>query len=411
MKENRIIDYSTRQNDILRIISQLDISPSMYKNAESKYKSLTEYLNNSGIDADMYPQGSFALGTVVRPNSKEIDSIYDLDFVCHVNGAHTDFTAKSLRESVENVLSDSDLYGGKLTVCDRCFTVQYADISKIGFSIDIVPAIDESEINKTRMRTKSMMPNLIDFAIAIPEKNDTMYKWITSNPRGYRLWFDNINKPFRMAIQDQYRKTLFEDNRSLFASVEDIPDALERSSLQRVIQILKYHRNNYFSKINNGNELKPISAIINTIVAQIASGVHYSVSVFELLQIVLAEFSIYSERRTLTEAQFMNQYKNREVINRKNGEWIILNPANPEDNLADQWNHNDDIPRYFFLWASIVADDLIASMQLNDGDFRIRIENAFGQKTVEGVLGNNYQHTASPKPISSYTAAKPWSLT
>lgn len=30
----------------------------------------------------MYPQGSFAIGTVVRPNVKNPDANYDLDFIC-----------------------------------------------------------------------------------------------------------------------------------------------------------------------------------------------------------------------------------------------------------------------------------------------------------------------------------------
>ena len=54
-----------RQKDILSIISSLDISPTMYKNAVEKYHAITKFLNDYGIDADMYPQGSFAFGTVI----------------------------------------------------------------------------------------------------------------------------------------------------------------------------------------------------------------------------------------------------------------------------------------------------------------------------------------------------------
>lgn len=46
-----------RQKDILSIISSLDISPTMYKNAVEKYSAITKFLNDYGIDADMYPQG------------------------------------------------------------------------------------------------------------------------------------------------------------------------------------------------------------------------------------------------------------------------------------------------------------------------------------------------------------------
>lgn len=59
-----------RQKDILSIIEKLDISPTLFKNATEKYKALAKYLNDNGLEADMYPQGSFAIGTVVRPNVK-----------------------------------------------------------------------------------------------------------------------------------------------------------------------------------------------------------------------------------------------------------------------------------------------------------------------------------------------------
>jgi len=53
-----------RQQDILKIIAQLDITPTMYQNAVTKYTSIAKYMENNGVEAEMYPQGSFALGTV-----------------------------------------------------------------------------------------------------------------------------------------------------------------------------------------------------------------------------------------------------------------------------------------------------------------------------------------------------------
>ena len=42
----------------------------------------------------------------------------------------------------------SGIYEGKLEIWDECFTIEYADVGKIGFTIDIVPATDESEEKK-----------------------------------------------------------------------------------------------------------------------------------------------------------------------------------------------------------------------------------------------------------------------
>lgn len=396
-----------RQRDILRIISQLDITPTMYKNANAKYRRITKYLENNGIKADMYPQGSFALGTVVRPSAKDPDAAYDLDFVCQLRSTRDDFSATELWKKVEGILTASDLYGGKLTIYDKCFTIEYAEVGGVGFSIDIVPAADENEENKARLCSKSKNPSLIDTAIAIPKRCDKSYNWITNNPKGYCAWFKNINSPFKDASWMQYRQMLFEENRSVYASVEEIPEELDRSAMQRVIQILKYHRDMYYSKFTNGDGIKPISAIINTIVARISSPVSANISVFDLLNYVLEEFATYAKRQTLPEESFAELYQDKNVIGRKSGKWIIENPANPEDNLADKWNQDVSIPTHFFAWAKAVREDLVDSLQLSDEDFRARAETAFGHKVVTSAWGTKYNKVA-PKPISPINPAKPW---
>lgn len=148
-----------RQKDILSIISSLDISPTMYKNAVEKYSAITKFLNDYGIDADMYPQGSFAFGTVIRPNATDPSASYDLDFICQVRGSRVDYTPSELRQIIEDALSSSGIYGGKLTIYKECFTIEYADINDIGFTIDIVPATDETVENKNRLIKKSFHYN------------------------------------------------------------------------------------------------------------------------------------------------------------------------------------------------------------------------------------------------------------
>ena len=96
-----------RQKDILSIISSLDISPTMYRNAIDKYNAITKFLNDCGIEANMYPQGSFAFGTVVRPSAKDPSANYDLDFICQVGGCRTDYTPSGLRQKIEDALSSS----------------------------------------------------------------------------------------------------------------------------------------------------------------------------------------------------------------------------------------------------------------------------------------------------------------
>ena len=280
----------------------------------------------------------------------------------------------------------------------------------MGFTIDIVPATGETAENKNRLIKKSKYPQLIDTAIAIPKHNGNRnYSWLTNNPKGFRIWFDEINKPFLLSSRVAYRQRLFEENRAVYSSVEEIPEEMERSALQRVIQILKYHRDIYYSKFKDGDDIKPISALINVVVAQISSQHDSNCSVFGLLEFVLEELNIYAQQQRLTLKEFATAYGSRTVLSRPDGKWYISNPADPEDNLADKWNQDSRIPEYFFRWITAIKSDLIESLQEDDDQqFRSAIENGLGFNAVSTVLGKKYCGSSVPKPIVTQTAAKPY---
>lgn len=401
-----------RQKDILSIIHGLDISPSLYKNAVEKYQALGNFLNDNGLEAEIYPQGSFAFGTVVRPSAKDSSASYDLDFICQVTGTRDDYTPSGLRNKVESVLKSSKTYADRLKIYDECFTIEYADIGEIGFSIDIVPATDESNIIKQRLFLKSSSPNLIDTSISIPKcSSERRFQWITNNPKGFRKWFYDINAPFLVFSKKAERTRIFEENRAIYASIEEIPNELERSALQRVIQILKCHRNNFYSSLKDGDKIKPISAIINVAVAKIARQYNPDCTVFELLSYVLSELAIYGEHQRITEKDFAQRYGSRTVFSRPTGKWYIENPANPEDNLADQWNNDDRIPNMFFKWIEIAYKDLISSLEQKDNmQFRAILESSFGSTNVSGFLGEKYCGEVAPRQINSQTAARPYGV-
>lgn len=403
-----LINRYERQKDILKLINQLDITPTMYNNAVEKYKAIASFLDDCGIKADMYPQGSFAFGTIVRPNSKNPDASYDLDFICQVHLTRDDISPSELRDKIQQALTSSDRYGGKLEIFEECFTIHYADVNGIGFTIDIVPATDENIEIKSALKQISNRPDLIETAIAIPRHNgERNYKWITNNPKGFKTWFDEINEPFLEARREEIRSSIYKNNRQVYSSVEEIPSALERSALQRVIQLLKYHRDVYYGKRKDGEELKPISAIINTLVADIAQNANPNFGTFELLSFVLNELAIYAEHTKISPSLFNQKYGNRIAITHENGTWEIQNPADPKDNLANKWNEDARIPRVFFGWISYCTTDLIESLSMSDTDFRTHVSNAFGSETIQKNWGNKYL-SIIPKPINTATVAKPY---
>lgn len=257
------------------------------------------------------------------------------------------------------------------------------------------------------LKSKSNRPDLISSAIAIPRHNgERNYGWLTNNPKGVKLWFDEINTRFLTARREENRRAIFEANRQAFSSVEEIPSALERSSLQRVIQILKYHRDIYYAKRDDGDAIKPISAILNTLTAGIAQSADSRLDVFSLLSYVLNELNIYAEHMHMHPDAFQRRYGARAAIRHNDGKWVIQNPADPGDNLADKWNTNPAIPQVFFAWVSICREDLIKSLSLSDAQFRTSAANAFGVDTIQKNWGNKYQ-TVAPKPINTVSASKP----
>ena len=165
------MNISERQKDFLSVIEKLDISPTQFKNAQSKYEALAAFLDEHGIEATIYPQGSFALGTVTRPAKKADSPSYDLDCICQVTGTKSDYTPSGLRNLIEDTLKGNDTYGGKLVKWEECFTIEYADINGVSFSIDLVPAVSDSDSEKAALLTKGLTPQIVDTSIAIPRQN------------------------------------------------------------------------------------------------------------------------------------------------------------------------------------------------------------------------------------------------
>ena len=395
-----------RQKDFLSVVEKLDISPTLFKNAQSKYEALAAFLNEHDIEATIYPQGSFALGTVTRPAKKIDYSGYDLDCICQVSGTKTDYTPSGLRNLIEEALRSNNTYGGKLIKWEECFTIEYADVNDVSFSIDLVPAVNDSEDNKTNLITKGLSPQIVDTSIAIPRQNsEESYRWISNNPKGFKKWFDEINAPYLEYAKEHRVRAVFES-----ASVEKLQNEVRRSALQRVIQILKYQRDTYYSNLTDGDDIKPISALITTMAARIATNYgKKDCSVFELLEYVLNQLEICIHQTEMTFKEYALRYDNSPAISYNDGKWVVTNPADPDDNLADKWNSDDRIPQAFFKWVTIIKKDLFELLAQNDDkQFGVFMENSFGAYDPDNAIIKQYRNTRIATPINSATASKPY---
>lgn len=401
-----MINRELRERDIIKLIEGLDIPQSLYAKAIHHYKAIAAFLQRNGIESDIYPQGSYALGTVVRPYKG--DSAYDLDAICEIKFDKHETTAKNVKQMVGNTLKSDETYCDMLQQeWDKCWTLEYADVNGIGFSMDIVPAVPEKDTDlEVMLESIRTCKDVYKSQIAITNKKGSEYEWKTSNPKAYQTWFKHVNEPFLIHHRERIKKSnygrMYEMSSS---SVEDIPESQEKSALQRVIQIIKYHADVYFTK-GNIKEYKTASIVITTLVTLLAQEVDPSLEIFPLLRYIVNQLEIYGENLVLNESAFAQKYPSKNIIKHIGEQWKLMNPLNPTENLVDSWEKEPLKPKYFFQWVKILKDDYIISLDDSDEKFVVLLENNFGSNYVQKCI--DLKNYANKKPVNINITTKPY---
>ena len=310
-----------RDKEILKSLSDLDLSPTMEKNARDKYDALSKYLDEQGLDSNFYPQGSFLTGTTIRPYRDGEDHDYDLDVLAILKRNKCETDAKSVKNDVGDCIKASGVYGDKLEKEDRnCWTLKYAEVlDGIGFSLDIVPSVDESISIKEDIGGSGVSYSKVEKTVAITDKDAYTYDWLTSNPLGFGDWFLEIsNKHLTPEMKSEQYNNLPYDLRMVFASAEKIPTYYYRSNLQRAVQFIKRHRDIYYDRSKLSGH-KPSSILISALVADsIKENCFFSVS-----DIVNA---------------FITGFRNKSISIMQDGK--ILNPVDLRENLIERYTDN-----------------------------------------------------------------------
>lgn len=363
-----------RKQDIRKIIEGLDITPSMFKNAEEKYKNIAKYLNRHGLKVDISLQGSFAIGTATKPYSNGNDKAYDIDVICQFKNGN--LTSEEIRNSLISALNDSEVYNDKIKEWPKCFTLEYAKFGDFDFSIDLVPTIlDENPNICGKNISEKYLINVLKIAT-----KESKYDWYTINPKGYQIWFNDINSRFALYNRENRMRSLFEANKQIYASVEDIPEYFNKSSLQEAIQILKRSRDIYFSKIHKEDN-KPASIIITTFVALIANNSSTDIDSIDLVFNVLKELNYYSSDELYS--------KIVSPIIKKDGKWEFFNPVNGKDNLLDSWNKDKENATLFFNWVKKANKDFSDIIDLNNNEHIGILGNFLGNEIVDKLFERN----------------------
>lgn len=344
-----------------KLSEALDITPSQFEKAKQHYETVSDWLSREGSELrkyspDIYVQGSFSLGTIIKPLSG-LDE-YDIDLVCKLDLSKSEITQESLKQKIGNRLKENTDYERMLQNPEGqyCWTIDYKEVPK--FSMDILPAIKDDylwllELSVDRMYAES--------AICISDNKDAYYstlsqRWRKSNPKAYVEWFKSMMK----VTFDNRRRVLAE---SRGVTIDKVQEYEIKTPLQRTVQILKRHRDVMYGD----DEDKPISIIITTLSAKAYGNEN---NIVDSLKNILLRMELYIEKRD-------------DVT------WI-MNPVNPTENFADQWETNRQKEVNFRAWLSKAKRDLVDIVGKNTvQESTVELREVLGKKYVNEAFRNS----------------------
>lgn len=385
------INIKDKYDQILEnIVNEIDIPPDKYKKAVDRYSSVGKWLTEGEYvecqnEPRIYPQGSFRLGTVVRPIRDGKESDYDIDLVCELQKEKTQSEPKAIKDDVGSRLNEHEIYKKMLDrEGRRCWTLNYAEKDGIGFHMDILPSIPEDTSTKIHLIRVGINPIFAVKSISITDKNYDSYSWSASNPGGFADWFDSVKKSAFTRLASGQKQHLFESSLGVFASIDDVPDQLVKTPLQKTIQILKRHRDMRFA-CTNGENNKPISMILTTLAAQLYDNEEdVSSALKNIVEKIYAHACLLEPKYLLEE-----RLAARKIITRtEDGKWYIPNPVNPFENFADKWHENNNQKaKAFFQWVTWVKSDLVDILAKNDiRKITESLKGSFGERPVNAVF-------------------------
>lgn len=375
-------DIASQYNKLLENLSnELDISERHFKQAEERYKAIGRWLLEDSTVAeynpDIYPQGSFLLGTMIKPVTDTEE--YDIDLVCKLDITKDQVSQKQLKEVVgKEIIAYAKAHNMNSLPEEkrRCWTLNYADRAQ--FHMDILPALPDGDSFRVFLESKGISANWTELAIAITDKTHPNYNridddWLCSNPKGYAAWFKE-----RMKTQFDAQIKSFAE--SIRASIEDVPEYKVKTPLQRAIQILKRHRDARFLE-HQLKEDKPISMIITTLSAKLYQN---EGDTYSALKNIVEQIDAYAALLSPSISLSENLRSQHLIERRSDGTWYIPNPVNPAENFADRWHENGNRKaRAFFQWVSWVRSDLIEV--LRQADMK-KISESLGYHFGEGII-------------------------
>ena len=260
-----------------------------------------------------------------------------------------------MRNKIKELLENHGRYVGKVQDKKPCIRIQYADSSQFHMDVASAQGIEQAQ----------------DESINIARYDGNLYYYDLSNPKGYVEWFKNAMK-FEKVITE-YRA--FSEKAS--TEVEKLDLMKVRTPLQKAIQILKRHRDIYFTNKDNSDD-RPSSIIITTLCA-----LTYDNS-----------FSYMGEKENVyvTIKNMLQKFPEFIKIN-PDGEWCLFNPSNNQENFLKKWKNNESLKKAFDEWIQQARVDILVNpeqfIETDQIELRAGILKSFGESVGMGAL-NRY---------------------
>lgn len=298
-----------------RLATNLDLTQTQYEQARSAYGSVSAVLAADPRpplqNSKVFPQGSFALATVVKPLDGQ-DNAFDVDLICRL-GSSTALAPAEAKALIGTCLQADGRYRDKVKEHSRCWRINYAN----EFHLDVAPVVPNGAAGDW-----------------IPDRK--LHQWIATHPEAFAAWFNKL--------ADQARTTLLLEGRVL-AKAEVVPfpsDPAERGWLRQLVQLLKRHREIWRQTLPPASrEFAPISIIITTLAAYAFASIKQQqfATPLDLLAAIIDNIPSQVVQRTTEDGRTI---------------WWIQSPV-ANENFANRWNENPAWPECFFAWCNAVA--------------------------------------------------------
>lgn len=346
------LDLQVRNN---RVVSLLDkvcqaLSPTDAQCglAKDRYEAVGSWVAEATHDllggGQIFAQGSFATGTVVRPIN---EAEFDVDLVYYIPNPDAVMQPAAFKKALGDRLWEHGTYRKMLEEKPRCWRLNYAN----EFHLDITPSIPNDACWKG--------------GVLVPDK--AMRCWKESNPRGFRNLF---NLRAKMKPIFRLRKSVAVD--SMHSSVEPFPDQSRLDGyLRRIVQLAKRSRDIYFE--DHDPRLWPISVILTTLASRSYERCVKSREFDDELELLHA---VVSGMPDFIAASDVGPVR-----------WAIWNETTEGENFAEKWNADPARAEAFYAWhARFMADIERLRNAAGIDVIRKSMADAFGSVPVTAVF-------------------------